>query len=166
MRIARMRLLGQRFEEDREDIASTVLQQFVRGLVEGRVNSFNQMTEWDDCLGMVRHMVRMRVADFLRGVDRNLEDAVGDLPETVQEMPEFARGTTEAFTLPELLNAVDSLEPNPPVPQVFRDRFLEGRATDEIAQARGINRNTLVSYYARGLKSLRERLIRVERFLQ
>jgi DNA-directed RNA polymerase specialized sigma24 family protein len=110
---------------------------------------------------------RWRVTVFLRERARNREDAIGDLPETVEELPVFeGGGTTRAFTLPELLRAVDALEPNPPVPQVFRERFFEGRATDEIAKARGINRNTLVSYYARGLKSLRTQLIQMERLLQ
>jgi DNA-directed RNA polymerase specialized sigma24 family protein len=58
---------------------------------------------------------------------------------------------------------VDRLQPDPPVPQVFRDRFIEGWSTDEIAERRGINRNTLLTYFAKGLRTLRERLTCLER---
>ena len=61
-----------------------------------------------------------------------------------------------------LLPELDRLLPDPPVPQVFRDRFIEGWSTDEIAQRRGINRNTLLTYFAKGLRTLRERLTRLE----
>lgn len=155
MRIARLRLAGDPYEADREDIVSTALQQFIRGLIGAGSESFNQIETWNDCLAMMRHIVRLRVTDFLRARERNREDAAGDLP----EFP--SQGVDEpAFTLTELLREVDTLEPDPPVPEVFRDRFLEGRSTDEIAQSRGINRNTLVSYYAKGLRALRERLTR------
>lgn len=156
MRIARLRLAGGQHESDREDIVSTALQQFIRGLIGGESESFNQIETWGDCLAMMRHIVRLRVTDFLRLRGRNREDAVAELPELpVQSSDE------PSFTLPELLREVDTLEPDPPVPQVFRDRFLEGRSTDEIAEARGINRNTLVSYYAKGLRALRGRLTRL-----
>ena len=155
IRIARLRLAGERYEPDREDIVSTALQQFVRGVIGATSESFNQMATWDDCLAMMRHIVRLRVTDFLRSRQRNRVDAVEELPDFPADAPD-----EHPFTLAELLVEVDTLEPNPPVPQVFRDRFLEGRSTDEIAAVRGINRNTLVSYYAKGLRALRERLTR------
>ena len=155
MRVARIRLAGECHEQEREDIVSTALQQFVRGLIGGKSDSFNQLATWDDCLTMMRHIVRLRVTDYHRSHARNRID-------TVEELPELAWDTCseQNFTLPELLRELDALEPNPPVPQVFRDRFLEGRSTDEIAKARNLNRNTLVSYYAKGLRTLRERLLR------
>lgn len=153
MRIARLRLAGSQFESDREDLVAVAVQQFIRGLVSGETESFNQLASWDDCLGMFRHIVRLRTTDFLRARGRNREDAVEELP----ELPVEDRDALP-FTAPELMAAVDALEPDPPVPQVFRDRFLEGRSTDEIARLRGINRNTLCSYYAKGLRTLRERL--------
>jgi DNA-directed RNA polymerase specialized sigma24 family protein len=45
---------------------------------------------------------------------------------------------------------------------VFRDRFIEGWSTDEIAERRSINRNTLLAHFAKGLRTLRERLTRLE----
>jgi len=157
MVIARIRLAGQRYEQDREDLVSTALQQFVRGLIEGKVESFNQINTWDDCLGMTRHIVRSRIMDFFRSSDRNLEDGVEELPE-----PPLDFTPDQRFNLDELLREVDRLQPDPPVPQVFRDRFIEGWSTDEIAGRRGINRNTLLTYFAKGLRTLRERLTRLE----
>ena len=153
MRIARLRLSGAQFEHDREDLVSVAVQQFIRGMLSGETESFNQLSAWDDCLGMFRHIVRFRVTDVLRARGRNREEPVEELPDLPVECPDALE-----FTGAELFAAVDALEPNPPVPQVFRDRFLEGRSTDEIATLRGINRNTLCSYYAKGLRTLRERL--------
>ena len=157
MIIARLRLAGRQFEQDREDIVSTALKQLIAGLVEKKHESFNQLTTWDDCLGMMRHIVRSRVFDFLRARDRRREHAVEELPEAPQDfVPE------QRFRLGELLPEVDRLQPDPPVPQVFRDRFIDGWSTDEIAERRGINRNTLLTYFAKGLRTLRERCTRLE----
>jgi RNA polymerase sigma factor (sigma-70 family) len=157
MAIARLRLAGERFEQDREDLVSTALRQLIHGLVEKKECSFNQIVTWDDCLGMMRHIVRSRVFDFLRSRQRSREDAVEELPEPA---PDFR--AEERFRLDELLPEVDRLQPDPPVPQVFRDRFIGGWSTDEIAARRGINRNTLLTYFAKGLRTLRERLTRLE----
>lgn len=155
--IARIRLAGGRFEQDREDLVSTALQQFMRGLIEGRAENFNQIATWDDCLGMLRHIVRSRIMDFLRTRERRREDAVAELPEPPPDVTPETR-----FNLTELLNEVDRLEPDPPLPQVFRDRFIEGWSTDEIAGRRSINRNTLLSHFAKGFRVLRERLTHLE----
>lgn len=157
MMIARLRLAGERFEQDRQDIVSTAIQQLIRGLVEEKNESYNQITTWDDCLGMLRHIVRSRVIDFLRSRERSRVDAVEELPEAPQDFAPDQR-----FRLEELLPEVDRLQPDPPVPQVFRDRFIEGWSTAEIAERRSINRNTLLTYFAKGLRTLRERLTRLE----
>lgn len=157
MAIARLRLAGACFEQDREDLVSTALQQLIRGMVEKNEGSFNQISCWGDCLAMMRHIVRSRVFDFLRSRQRLRECAMDELPEPA---PDFR--AHERFRLDELLPELDRLQPDPPVPQVFRDRFLEGWSTDEIAVRRGINRNTLLTYFAKGLRTLRERLIRLE----
>jgi DNA-directed RNA polymerase specialized sigma24 family protein len=129
----------------------------MRGLIEGKTESFNQITTWDDCLGMTRDIVRKRIFDFLRSRERSREDAVEELPEAPQDFDPGSR-----FRLEELLPEVDRLQPDPPVPQVFRDRFIEGWSTDEIATRRSINRNTLLTYFAKGLRTLRERLTCLE----
>jgi|GEM_PF-988708 len=157
MTLARIRLAGGRFEPDREDLESTALRQFMRGLIEGKVESFNQIATWDDCLGMTRHIVRSRIMDFLRARERSREDAVEELSEPPPDATPEAR-----FNLTELLTEVNRLEPNPPLPQVFRDRFIEGWSTDEIASRRSINRNTVLSHFAKGFRVLRERLTHLE----
>jgi DNA-directed RNA polymerase specialized sigma24 family protein len=157
MRIARIRLAGERFEPDREDLVSTALQQVISGICGKAGESFNQISTWDDVLVMMRHIVRLRVTDFFRSAESRKEDAVEELPEIIDAAPEMPR-----FQLNELMKEVDHLEPNPPVPQLFRDRFIEGWSTDEIAERRKINRNTLLTHFAKGFRVLRERLSRLE----
>lgn len=157
MRVARCRLSGSEHEHDREDVVSTAIQQVVRGVVENSADSFNQIQTFDDVLGMTRHIVRLRITDFLRSRERRPEDGVEELPELIDATPNEQR-----FNLAELLNEVDNLQPDPPLPQVFRDRFIEGWSTDEIATRRSINRNTLLSHFAKGFRTLRDRLTRLE----
>jgi RNA polymerase sigma factor (sigma-70 family) len=157
MRVARCRLAGSEHEPDREDVVSTAVQQVVRGVIGNSAESFNQIQTFDDVLGMTRHIVRQRITDLLRSKDRRPEDVVEELPELVDATPNDLR-----FNLAELLTEVDHLQPDPPVPQVFRDRFVEGWSTDEIAARRSINRNTLLSHFAKGFRTLRDRLTRLE----
>jgi len=157
MRVARCRLSGSEHEHDREDAVSTAIQQVVRGVIENSTDSFNQIQTFDDVLGMTRHIVRLRITDLLRSKERRPEDVVEELPELVDATPNDLR-----FNLAELLTEVDHLQPDPPVPQVFRDRFVEGWSTDEIAARRSINRNTLLSHFAKGFRTLRDRLTRLE----
>lgn len=153
MNIACMRLAGERFAEDRQDAVSIAMQQMMRGLVEGRPESFNQIATWGDCLGMFRSIVRARATEILRRHHHSPVDAVEELPDAPQDfVPE------QRFRLEELMAEVGRLRPNPPVPEVFRDRFIDGKSTDEIARQRSINRNTLCTYFANGLRTLRERL--------
>jgi RNA polymerase sigma factor (sigma-70 family) len=151
MRVAAAKLEGEAFRADREDAVSTALTQLVRGIVEGRGNSFNQIDSWDDVLGMMRHIVRQRITDLHRSRFRNREDATEDLPEpTPDTLPD------PEFRLSELLAEVDRLDP--PLPDLFRDRFVEGWSTDEIASRRAMNRNTILSHFAKGFAILRKRL--------
>jgi len=156
MMIARLRLSGARFQQDREDIVMKAISEFVGGF-EGGEKSFNQLRSWDDCLRMTRHIVRRRLLDFYRSSGRNREDGVELLPE-----PEVAFEAGARFRLEELLPEIDQLQPDPPLPQVFRARFLEGWSTDEIAERMQLNRNNLCTYFSKGLKRLRERLTRME----
>lgn len=157
MRIARIRLAGERYEPDREDAVSTALQQLTRGVIENRSESYNQLSSFDDLLGMMRHIVRLRITDLFRSRERRPEDCVEEIPEIADLTPDSTR-----FQLNELLLEVDRLEPNPPLPQVFRDRFIEGWSTDEIAARRSMNRNTLLSHFAKGFRVLRDRLTQLE----
>ncbi|TDU67295.1 RNA polymerase sigma factor (sigma-70 family) [Prosthecobacter fusiformis] len=153
-RLARRLLAGDSHEHDREDLCATAMQQFVTGLVQSSSESFNQISTWDDCLSMMRHILRLRVLDFFRAQGRNREDAM----EAVPDIPTPPR--TDAASLSELLALVDELDP--PKPDLLRDRFVDGYSTDEIAQRRQMNRNTVVSHFAQGLRYLRSRLEKLE----
>lgn len=155
-RIAAMRLSGSRWAQDREDLVSVALHQFVKGLVENKLESFKQISNWDDCLGMMRSIVRLRVFDFHRERGRDLEDAVAELPEPVADFPATGQGLGSE----DIFLEIDRLDP--PLPELFRERFLEGFTIDEIAKKRGMNRNTLCTWFADALKTLRSRLLVIE----
>jgi hypothetical protein len=76
MRVACCRLVGSENEHDREDTVSTAIQQVVRGVVENSADSSNQIQTFDDVLGMTRHIVGLRITDFLRSKVCRQEDAV------------------------------------------------------------------------------------------
>jgi len=158
MQVARARLAGRSHEHDREDIVATALGQMVRGIAEKRTKSFNRISSWDDCLRMMRSLTRSRLADFHRERYRNREDAVESLPEpegaAVAEVVPFGPGMEDVFV------EIDRLDP--PMPELFRDRFVEGLTIDEIAERRDLNRNTLCTWFAKSLAILRTRLARQE----
>ncbi len=155
-RIAAIRLNGSRWAQDREDLVSVALNQFVKGLVENKLESFKQISSWNDCLGMMRSVVRSRLVDFYRERGRDLEDAVAELPEPVADFPAtgFGLGGEDIF------HEIDRLDP--PLPELFRERFVEGFTIEEIAKKRGMNRNTLCTWFADALKVLRHRLSVIE----
>ena len=155
LRVALIRLAGQTRVSDREDVVSTALAQVVRGYIEKTSESYNQIRTFDDLLGMMRHIVRCRIADLHRSRGRRPEDPVEEIPEAADLTPDLRR-----FQLHEIIAEVDKL--NPPLPQVFRDRFIEGWSTDEIAERRGINRNTLLSQFRQGFAILRVQLTKLE----
>lgn len=151
MRVAVVKLDGEALRTDREDAVSTALTQLVRGIVEGRGNSFNQIASWDDLLSMMRHIVRQRIKDIHRSRSRNREDGMAEVPEAAPEP-----SPQPAFLMSELLAEVDRLRP--PLPDLFRDRFVEGWSTDEIAARRAMNRNTILGHFSKGFAILRDRL--------
>lgn len=155
MMVARCALGGAENEAQREDIVATALSQVMRGVIEENSESYNGMPGFDDLLGMMRSVTRCRVVDFLRQRGRRREDAVDELPEPppvpVEDLP---------YTMAELMAQVETLDP--PLPDIFNDRFLLGWNTTEIAERRQMNVNTLLTYFARGFKLLRERLQRME----
>jgi DNA-directed RNA polymerase specialized sigma24 family protein len=151
-RIAAMRLSGSRWAQDREDLVSVALHQLVKGLVENTLNSFKLISSWDDCLAMMRSIVRLRIVDFHRERGRDLEDAVAELPEPVAIFQAVVPGLGSE----DIFHEIDRLDP--PLPELFRERFVEGYTIDEIATKRGMNRNTLCTWFADALKILRHRL--------
>ncbi|MCE9518222.1 MAG: sigma-70 family RNA polymerase sigma factor [Verrucomicrobia bacterium] len=155
MMVARCALSGAEHETQREDIVATALSQVMRGVIEGTSESYNGMHGFDDVLGMMRSVTRCRVVDFLRQRERRREDAVEELPE-----PPPAGVDNLPYTMAELMTQVEMLDP--PLPDIFSDRFLLGWNTSEIAERRNMNVNTLLTYFAKGFKLLRERLQRLE----
>ena len=103
---------------------------------------------------MMRAIVRNRIADHFRSAYRNREDAVGEVPEpaTAAEVVPFGPGVEDIFV------EIDRLDP--PMPELFRERFLQGHTIDEIAERRDLNRNTLCTWFAKSLATLRTRLQR------
>ena len=130
----------------------TALGQLVQGVVENSQESYNGLTGWDDVLGMMRTIVRRRVADFLRQRGRRPLDYVETLPDpaTLSLLDDLP------FTSAELWGAVAELDP--PLPELFQDRFLSGWNTTEIAERRRMNVNTLLTYFARGFRALKAKL--------
>ena len=150
--VAKARLAGNRHQQDREDLVGLALTQMVRGIVEKKTKSFNQISSWDDCLRMMRSLTRLRVTDFFREHYRNREDSVAEIPDLVP----FAEVVSCGPGVEDIFVEIDRLDP--PMPELFRDRFIEGCTIDEIAERRGLNRNTLCTWFANALRDLRERL--------
>jgi hypothetical protein len=149
---ARFALAGPEWEEEREDLVMTALGQLVQGVIENSEESYNGLAGWDDVVGVMRAIVRRRVTDFLRQRGRRPLDYVETLPETglVTSMDEGP------FTRTELWEAVAELDP--PLPELFQDRFITGWNTTEIAGRRSMNVNTLLTHFARGFRLLKTRL--------
>ena len=156
VRIAAIRLSGSRWAQDREDLVSVALHQFVKGLAENKLESFKQISSWDDCLGMMRSIVRLRIVDFYRERGRDLADAVAELPEPAAAFQAVVPGLGSE----DIFLEIDRLDP--PLQELFRERFVEGFTIDEIAKKRGMNRNTLCTWFADALKILRHRLSVIE----
>ena len=151
-RIAASRLSGQRWQSDREDLVSVALHQFVQGLIENNPESFKRISSWDDCLGMMRGIVRSRIADFHRTRSRRPEDAMEHPPEPLVAIFPGAGGDLAE----DLYFEIDRLDP--PLPELFRERFVEGLTIAEIAARRDINKNTVCTWFADALALLRKRL--------
>lgn len=142
-------LVGAQYEHDREDIAARSLGELVRGVVEGRPESFNQLSSFDDLQGMALQIVRARTKDYFRHRGRRPEDPTAELPEPSH--PSGEPGTQ--LSREEFDNLIARLPP--PQPEIFRLHYVQGHTAEEIATQTGMPRNTVLSHLFRGKKTLR-----------
>ena len=135
---------------DAENIAADVLaREIVPGVLQPRTDSFNQISSFDDLVGMTRSIAKNRAIDFIRRSARRPEVLTDELPEVSPE------SCTKAPV--DLLEMVDR-HLQPPDPELFHARFVLGHTTREIAALRGISHGTVVSRFARALEKLRHLL--------
>ena len=148
-RVAWHCLRGSEWAAQREDIVATALAQ----LVTGARDFCNAAASFDDVVGVMKTIVRRRTIDFLRQRARRPEVLVADVPDGSVENPASADGA-------ELWSEVARLDP--PLPDLFTDRFMLGWTTTEIATRHQMNVNTVLSHFHRGFRLLRERLNRID----
>jgi RNA polymerase sigma factor (sigma-70 family) len=142
-------LVGAQYEHDREDIAARSLGELVRGVIEGRPESFNQLTSFDDLQGMALQIVRARTKDYFRHRGRRPEDLATEPPEPSHQSEDAgAQLSREEFD-----NLIARLPP--PQPEIFRLHYVQGHTAEEIARQTGMPRNTILSHLFRGKKTLR-----------
>ena len=151
-RIALVMLSGPEHAQDREDIVATALSQTVSGYLEKNPQARNAAPPLSDLEGMMKTIVRRRLLDHLRQKYRR--DIVPFNETTPGPISNFTP-EDEALAA-ELWQTVAELDP--PLPDLFTDRFLHGWSTTEIAQRRGLNPNTVLSHFHRGFARLREKL--------
>jgi DNA-directed RNA polymerase specialized sigma24 family protein len=94
---------------------------------------------------MLCFIVQRRVVDFFRA--KSPEEPMETIPE-----PELESGRDIDALYQAVREAAASLDP--PLPELFADR-LDGLTAEETAAKRGMNRNTVLSHWLRGMKELR-----------
>ncbi len=152
--IALAMLRGPEHEQDREDIVATAISQTVAGYLEKNPKARNAAPPLSDLEGMMKTIVRRRLLDHLRQKYRR--DII-PLDETIAaSLTDAAAPPDDDAQAAELWQTVAELDP--PLPDLFTDRFLLGWTTTEIAQRRGLNANTVLSHFHRGFARLREKL--------
>jgi RNA polymerase sigma factor (sigma-70 family) len=145
-------LVGAQYEHDREDIAARSLGELVRGVIEGRPESFNHITSFDDLQGMALQIVRARTKDYFRHRGRRPEDLRAEPPEpSALSDPSDTSGTK--LSREEFDGLIARLPP--PQPEIFRLHYVQGHTAEEIAAQTGMPRNTILSHLFRGKKTLR-----------
>jgi DNA-directed RNA polymerase specialized sigma24 family protein len=153
MLMAHTRLNGARFEQDREDLAARALTQFQQIVIGGKNDFRNQgKSPRDGMCSMLCLIVQRRVLDFFRA--KSPEEPMETVPEP---KPETGR---DIDTLCQAVRAAAAAL-DPPLPELFADR-LDGLTAEETAAKRGMNRNTVLSHWLRGMKELRVILRRID----
>lgn len=145
-------LRGREHAQNREDIVATAISQTVTGFLEKNPLARNAIPEPGDLEGMMKTIVRRRVLDHHRRQFRRPtvpfdERAAGKIAAALP--PSGNDDRAEALWL-----VIATLDP--PLPDLFGDRFLLGWTTAEIARRRGMNPNTVLSHFHRGIARLRE----------
>jgi RNA polymerase sigma factor (sigma-70 family) len=142
-------LTGAQHEQDREDLAARALGELVRGVIEGKPESFNQIANFDDLRCMALQIVRARTKDYFRARGRRPEDLTAEPPE-----PSLPAAEPESKLSREEFDGLIARLP-PPQPEVFRLHYVQGHTAEEIAEQTGMPRNTVLSHLFRGKKTLR-----------
>lgn len=138
---------------DAENIVADVLvKEIVPGVLRPQTDSFNQISSFDDLMGMTRSIARNRAIDFIRRSARRPEVLMDELPEVSSD--------SNSTAPPDLMEMVQR-HLQPPDPELFHARFVLGHTTREIAALRGMSHGTVVSRFARALEKLRH-LVREE----
>ena len=148
-RIALAMLRGAEHEQDREDIVATALSQTVTGYLEKNPKARIAAPPLSDLEGMMKTIVRRRLLDHLRQKYRR--DIVPFDETTPHPISNFS--PEDGALAAELWQTIAELDP--PLPDLFTDRFLHGWTTTEIAQRRCLNPNTVLSHFHRGFARLR-----------
>lgn len=124
--------------------------ELVRGFASGGEKTCNEPESFDDLVAVMKTIVRRRAIDFLRQRARRPETLMAEVPET-HAAPDARPSTREDVWL-------EVARLDPPLPDLFSDRFLLGWNTPEIAARRQMNVNTVLSHFHRGFRILRGRL--------
>ena len=114
----------------------------------------NGLATFDDLVAVLKTTVRRRVIDFLRQRARRPEVLVAEVPETLVDADPSAGDATALW--------MEVARLDPPLPDLFSDRFLLGWTTSEIAERRQMKVNTVLSHFHRGFRVLRERVARLD----
>ena len=152
IRLLRHILTGPEHEHDREDIAARALTELVRGVIENRLPSFNQMAVFGDVLSMTQQIVRARTKDFFRSRGRRPEDLTDEVPDT----PALGSDSSSDLTRHEFDELIRELPP--PQPEIFDLHYAQGHTAEEISARLAMPRSTVLSHLFRGKKTLRKRL--------
>lgn len=142
-------LVGPQYEQDREDIAARALGELVRGVIEGKPESFNRLASFSDLQGMALQIVRARTKDYFRHRGRRPEDLTAEPPE-----PALPSGESGPQLSREEFDGLIARLPAPQ-PEIFRLHYVQGHTAEEIAVQTGMPRNTVLSHLFRGKKALR-----------
>jgi len=146
MLTAHGQLVGARFEQDREDLAARALAQFQQKVMRGTDDFRNQgKSPRDGMCSMLCFIVQRRVVDFFRA--KPPEEPMETIPE-----PGLEPGREIDTLCQAVREAAAALDP--PLPDLFADR-LDGLTAEETAAKRGMNRNTVLSHWRRGMEELR-----------
>ena len=142
-------LRGEEHAMEREDIVANALAQVVTGYSKKNPEARNVPPPVSDLEGMMKTIVRRRLLDHHR---QHYRRTIVPLDETTLQATQDITPENHAIAA-ELWQTVAQLDP--PLPDLFIDRFLFGWNTEEIAGRRGLNPNTVLSHFHRGYAKLR-----------
>jgi DNA-directed RNA polymerase specialized sigma24 family protein len=162
MKVACVKLQGERHRLDREDIVHQAMLELHRGFFSE--NSRNQFESLRDLTGMMLTITHRRLLDFHRKKFRRGEVGYGD-PDSIDSIEEPAaedssgddgiwdlvpEGLDDPGRLWELVGRLEK-----PKPELLYDRFKLGLSASEAGAKHGILRSTVLSHWHLSMKILR-----------